>query len=98
MEGENGHAGRDGYDDEVFVEWIAFFKERNVEEHDGEQFTGFGEDKGNVIYVGEGGVAKGRGEGRCKADCQEGNDHAARGNQGWEGFVAWSAEAEVEVA
>jgi hypothetical protein len=39
-----------------------------VEEHDGQQFAGFGEDEGYVVDVGEGGVAEGgceRGGGRC---------------------------------
>lgn len=34
-----------------------------MEEHDGEQFAGFGEDEGYVVDVGEGGVAEGGGEG-----------------------------------
>ena len=61
VEGEDGDAGGDGEDDEVFGEWVAFLIDEDVEEHDGEEFAGFGEDEGEVVDVGERGIAKRRG-------------------------------------
>lgn len=52
--GDEGH-------DEIFVQGIGFSKDGQVEEHDGEEFAGFGEDEGYVVDVGEGGVAEGGG-------------------------------------
>ena len=42
-----------------------------MERHDGEQFAGFGEDKGQVVDVGKGGVAKGGSERCCQCDEEE---------------------------
>jgi hypothetical protein len=39
-----------------------------VEEHDGKEFAGFGEDEGYIVDVGEGGVAERGGERRCEGD------------------------------
>lgn len=58
VEGEDGDAGRNGQDDEVLGQRVAAAEEGDVEEHDGEELAGFGEDKGQVIDVREGGVAE----------------------------------------
>lgn len=42
-----------------------------MQEHDGEELAGFGEDVGDVVDVAETGVAKGRGEGLGDGDEQE---------------------------
>lgn len=51
MECEDSDTGSDAEDDEVFVERVAFSEYGDVEEHDGEKFTGFCEDKGYVVDV-----------------------------------------------
>ncbi len=86
-----------GYEryDEVFVERVGFPEDSEVEEHDGEKFAGFGENEGYVVDVGEGGVAKGRGEGGGygnEEDC--GEDGAGREDGG--GGVG-GGEVEVDV-
>jgi len=68
VEGEDGDAGCHGEDDEVFREGVALVEEGDVEGHDGEEFAGLGEDEGEVVDVGEGGVAEGGGERCCYAD------------------------------
>lgn len=63
MQSEDGHAGGDEGHDGVFVPGVAAAEEGDVEGHDREQLAGFGEDEGDVVHVGEGGVAEGAGEG-----------------------------------
>ena len=59
MEGEDCDAGGDEGDDEIFVQGEALAENGEVEEHDGEELAGFGEDEGNVVDMVEGGVAEG---------------------------------------
>lgn len=70
VQGEGGHAASDSQDDEVFGEWVSFPKQGDMESHDGEQLTGFGEDKGEVVDVGKRGITEwGRhGGGECNEE------------------------------
>lgn len=63
MEGEDRDTGGDEEHDEVFVEGVALTEDGEVQQHYGEEFAGFGEDVGDVVDVGEGGVAERGGEG-----------------------------------
>lgn len=51
-----------------------------MQEHDGEQLARFREDEGDVVDVGEAGVAEGRGEGGGDGD----EDQRAEDRAGWE--------------
>lgn len=82
MQGEDGDAGGYEQDDEVFVKRVAFAEDGQVEEHYREELAGFGEDVGYVIYVGEGSVAEGRGEGGGDGDKEEGKEDAGGGENG----------------
>lgn len=69
-----------------------------MEEHDGQEFAGFGEDEGYVVDVGEGGVAEWRGEGGSDGDEEEWEE-GGLGGEDWGGwFVGGSGEEEVEEA
>lgn len=46
---------------EIFVEGVRFPEDSEMQEHDGKELAGFGEDEGYVVDVGEGGVAEGGG-------------------------------------
>lgn len=63
VECEDCDACGDEEDDEVFVEGVAFAENGEVQEHDGEQLAGFGEDEGDVVYMRQTRVAEGGGEG-----------------------------------
>ncbi len=86
MQREDGDAGGDKEDDEIFVEGVRFAEDGEVEEHDGEEFAGFGEDEGDVVDVGEAGVAEGGGEGGGDGDEDEGEEYGFRGKD-WGGFL-----------
>ena len=47
--------------------------------HDGEEFAGFGEHEGQVVDVGEGGVAEWGGEGGGQGNQEEREEHCAGG-------------------
>lgn len=50
-----------------------------MQEHDGEQLAGLGEDEGQVVNVRETGISEGRGERRGDADEEQRDDDLARG-------------------
>ena len=50
-----------------------------MEEHDGEELAGFGEDEGYVVDVGERGVAEWGREGGCYGDEEEWGENGAGG-------------------
>jgi hypothetical protein len=79
---EDCDAEGDAADDEVFVERVAFAEERDVQEHYGQEFAGFGEDEGYVVDVFEAGVAEGGGERGGDCDEEEGEDDLRRGEDG----------------
>lgn len=58
MKGEDGDAGGNERNDEVLVERVAFAEDRQMQEHDGEELAGLGEDEGDVVDVSEGGIAE----------------------------------------
>lgn len=74
VEGEDCDSCGYESDDEIFVEGVGFAEDGQVEEHDGEELAGFGEDEGDVVDVSKGGVAEGRGEGGGDGDEQEGRE------------------------
>ena len=84
VEGENRNAGGDGEDYEVFGEWVALAVKQDVEEHNGKEFAGLGEDEGQVIDMGEGSVAEGRSEslGCCN---HEERSESSGGGEKWTG-------------
>lgn len=96
MESECRDAGCDEENDEVFMQGIAFPQE-NVQEHDGEEFAGFGEGEGDVIDVSEGGVAKGGGERGGQGDEEERGEDFRGGEDGERGGRGSGCE-EVDVA
>lgn len=87
--------GHERYD-EVFVERIGFPEDGEVEEHDREEFAGFGEDEGYVVDVGEGGVAKGGGERGGHGDEEEWREDGTDRENG--GGGVGRGEVEVDVA
>lgn len=46
VEGEDCDAKGHGEDDAVFVKRVSFSEDCKVQEHDGEELAGFGEDEG----------------------------------------------------
>lgn len=99
VQGEEGDAGGDEEDDEVFVEGVALAEDGEVQEHDGEQLAAFGEDEGDVVDVGEGGVAEGGGEAGGDGDEEEGGDDGPRGEDGGRtGAARTFAAQQVQVA
>ena len=80
MQSEDCDSGGHEGDDEVFVERIGFAEEGQVQEHYGEEFAGFGEDEGDVVDVGEGGVAEGGGERGGQGDEEKGGEEGFGGN------------------
>lgn len=95
---ENRNAGRYERDHEIFVERVGFPEDGEVQEHDGEELAGFGEDEGYVVDVGEGGVAEGGGEGGGYGDEDEGEEDCAGGEDGGWGGGGGGGEEEVNVA
>jgi hypothetical protein len=87
VQGEDGNASGDRGDDEVLVEWVAATEEGYVEEHDGQQLTALGEQKGDVVNMGEAGVAKGAGETAGDGDEGERCKDAGRRNDGRNGAI-----------
>jgi hypothetical protein len=69
-----------------------------VQEHDGQELAGLGEDEGDVVYVRERGVAEGRREGGGEGYEEEGGDDGAGGEDGRRGLAGRGAEEEVDVA
>ena len=51
MKSEYRDAEGDQEDNEVFVERVGAAEESDVEEHDGEELAGFGQDEGQVVDV-----------------------------------------------
>lgn len=98
VESEDGDAGGDEENDKVFVERVAFAENGQMEEHDGEELAGFGEDVGDVVDMGEGGVAEGRGKGGGDGDEKEGEDDAGGGEDGGCAGRGAVGNKQVEVA
>lgn len=69
-----------------------------MQEHDGEEFAGFGEDVGDVVNVTETGVAEGRGEGLSDRDKQETEGDGEGGEDAGGGVGRGVGVAEVDVA
>ncbi len=53
-----------------------------MQEHDGEEFAGFGEDEGYVVDMGEGGIAERGREGGGYGDEDEGKKDGTGGKYG----------------
>ena len=68
-----------------------------MEEHDGEELAGFGEDEGYVVDVGERGIAEWRGERGGYRDENKREEDGAIGEYGWCGCCG-SREEKVGVA
>lgn len=98
MESEDGDAGGDEEHDDVFVERVSFAKDGQMKEHDGEELAGFSEDVGDVVDVGEGGVAEGRGKGGSDSDEDKGEEDAGGGKDGGCTRRGAVGSKEVEVA
>ena len=86
-----------GYEryDEVFVERVGFPEDGEVEEHDGEEFAGFGENEGYVVDVGEGGVAEWGGEGGGYGNQQYLGEDGAGREDGWSRVGGGEVEVDV---
>ena len=95
VKGEDCDSG--GYEryDKVFIERVGFPEDGEVEEHDGEEFAGFGEDEGYIVDVGEGGVAERGGEGGGYGDEEEWWEDGAGREDG--GSRVGGGEVEVDV-
>lgn len=92
---EDGDAGGDGRDDEILVQGVALAEDGDVEEHDGEELAALGEQEGDVVDVGETGVAKGAGETARDGHEGQGTENAARGDDGRHGRALGGREEEV---
>lgn len=95
LEGKDCYAGGHERYDDVFVQGVALAEDSQVQEHHREELACFGEDEGDVVDVGEGGVAEGGGEGGRDGDEEEGAEDAAGGEGGGEGLVRGGREVEV---
>lgn len=95
MQRKDGHAGRDGRDNEVLVQRVPLAEERDVEEHDGQQLAALGEQEGDVVDVREARVAERAGEARRDGDEGERAEDAARRNDGREGGPARRRQEQV---
>lgn len=98
VQGEDGNASSDKGHDSVLVDWVFPAEEGHVQEHDGEEFAGFGEDVGDVVNVAETGVAEGRGEGLSDRDKQETEGDGEGGEDAGGGVRRGIGVAEVDVA
>lgn len=58
MQGEDGDASCDERYNEVFVQGVALAEDSEMQEHNREEFAGFGKDKGNIIDVRQRGVSE----------------------------------------
>lgn len=92
------HPRRDRRDDAVLVQRVALAEHGDVQQHDGEELAALGEDVGDVVDVGEGGVAEGGGEGVGKGDEEERGEDAAVGDHARDGAAARRAEVGEEQA
>lgn len=95
---EDGDAGRDGGHDQVLVQGVALAEDGDVQEHDGQQLARLGQQEGDVVDVGEAGVAEGAGERAGDGDEQQRRQDAARGDHGRDGLAARRAGVEVQGA
>ena len=98
VEGEEGDAGGNEGDDAIFIERVGFAEDGELEEHDGEELARFGEEEGDVVDVGEGGVAERGGEGGGDGDEEEGREKGEGGDGRWGRLGAGRAGEEVDVA
>lgn len=97
MQCEHRHARRDRRDDEVFVQRVAFPEDGDVEKHDRQEFAALGEDEGDVVDMGQGGVAEGGGEGRREGHEEERREDGAGGKDGRRRGPARGSKEEVDV-
>jgi len=95
VEGERRNAQGHQENDSVFVRGVSFPEYRQVEEHDGEQFAGFREDKCQIVDVRQAGVAKGRRQRRGNADQKQGVEYATGREYRGDLLALWSREVEV---
>lgn len=98
VQGEEGDAGGDEGHDGIFVERVAFAEDGEVQEHDGQELARLREDEGDVVDVGEAGVAEGRGEGGGDGDEDQGAEDRAGGEDEAGGGGARRGAEEVDVA
>lgn len=98
VQGEDSDAGGDEGYDGVLIDWVFPAEEGHVQEHDGEEFAGFGEDVGDVVNVAETGVAEGRGEGLSDRDKQETEGDGEGGEDTGGGGGRGVGVAKVDVA
>ena len=77
---EDGDAGRHRRHDQVLVERVALAEYRDVQEHDGQQLAALGEQEGDVVGVGEAGVAEGARQAAGDGDEGQRREEAARGD------------------
>lgn len=94
---EHGDAERHGPDDKVLVHGVPAAEERGVQQHDGDELAGLGEEEGDVVDVREGGVAERRGERRGHGHEEQGDHDAPRREDGRQGACA-VAPRQVDVA
>lgn len=98
VESEDGDAGGDECDHEIFVEREVFAENGQVQEHDRKELTGLGEDEGDVVDVSEGGIAEGRGKRGSDGDENQGEDDGAGGEDRGGAAGSRGGFEEVDVA
>ena len=98
VEGEDGHAAGDGRDYEVLVQRVALAEDGDVEEHHRQELARLGEDVGDVVDVGEGGVAERGGEGVGEGDEEERGEDLFVGDERGHGLAPWRGEDGEELA
>lgn len=98
MKREDGDAARHGRDDQVLVQRVSLAEQGDVQRHDGQQLAALGEDVGDVVDVGERGVAEGGGEGVGEGHEAEREEDLPRGDQGRGGLVGRGGEDGEELA
>lgn len=95
---EDGDAGGHGGDDHVLVQRVALLEDGDVQEHDGQQLAALGEQEGDVVDVGERGVAEGGGEGARQRDEEQRHQDARRRDDGRHGRALGRAEPQIHGA
>lgn len=97
VEGEDGDAGGNERNDEIFVERVALAEDGQMQKHDGQKLAGFGEDEGDIVDVRQGGIAEWGSQGGGDGDENEGKKNGAGGKYGGRRSSSRGGDEEVDV-
>lgn len=98
VQGEHRHPSGDGEDDEVFVPRVPSPKQRNMQKHDGQQFTRFRQDKCDIIDMRQTRIPKRTRQTGRQRHSRQGESDCAAGEDGGGGGAGGAREVEVREA